>query len=572
MKKNIKRTILALLISTTLVSSCTFIPNTPTYTVLENNNKKSFTIDMGYKTGKNISVSMDFSTFKTKANANGSAPKTTADLSTAQVYLLSLPTNYTGTDPIGSGTVSGSPITLSSITGSFNVVFNNIQGLPSGKAYYIGIKLKDSIGNELIQLNNGGTAWTGTTATTPNFALSSNSVYVSDINNSVSTTYPLLLTARLSNTTGAKIEIVVSTTNGVRSGSISSKLLGVIRIIAGGGTGGNPNTSGTQNATDVGLFQPRRLSIDNSGNIYIADDGNNLVEKVDTAGKIKVIAGGSSAGTANTSGTQNATDVKLSNPAGVAVDNSGNVYIADTFNNLVEKVDTAGKIKIIAGGSSAGTANTSGTQNATDVKLFQPNVVVVDISGNIYISDTNNNLVEKIDTAGKIKVIAGGSSAGIANTSGTQNATGIKLNAPSGLTVDSSGNFYITDTNNKLVEKVDTAGKIKVIAGGSSSGTANTSGTQNATDVQLSNPFSVSVDNAGSIYIADVSISLIEKVDTAGKIKVIAGGSSSGTANTSGTQNATSIGLSNPFGVAIDGLGNVYIADTGNNLIEKLEQ
>ncbi|MEK7434774.1 MAG: hypothetical protein AABZ74_16695, partial [Cyanobacteriota bacterium] len=180
---------------------------------------------------------------------------------------------------------------------------------------------------------------------------------------------------------------------------------------------------------------------------------NDFVEKIDTNGKIKVIAGGGGTLIPDTSGTQNATDIRLNIPSGVVVDTAGNIYITDSSNNLVEKVDTNGKIKRIVGGG-AGSANTSGTQNATDISLSGASGIALDSSGNIYISEQNNNLVSKLNTLDKIKVIAGGSSSGTANTSGTQNATNIKINSPFGIAVDSFGSVYITDQVNNLIEKV----------------------------------------------------------------------------------------------------------------------
>ena len=137
-----KKSITGILLITSLIMSCSF-SNAPTYTVSEYNNKKSFTVDMGYKTGKSLSLAMDIKSYVTKANANGFVKKLTTDISTAQVYLLALPAGYTGTDPIGTGNVTGSPITLTGITGSFNVIFNNVNGLPTGTNYFIGVRLKD---------------------------------------------------------------------------------------------------------------------------------------------------------------------------------------------------------------------------------------------------------------------------------------------------------------------------------------------------------------------------------------------------------------------------------------------
>ncbi|MEK7434773.1 MAG: hypothetical protein AABZ74_16690 [Cyanobacteriota bacterium] len=352
---------------------------------------------------------------------------------------------------------------------------------------------------------------------------------------------------------------------------------GKIKVIAGGQTSPllKPNTSGTQNATNVTLTDPNGLSVDTVGNIYISDTANGLIEKVDTAGKIKVIAGGSSAGTANTSGTQNATNVKLLFPQDLELDSASNIYFSSNSSNIIYRIDTVGKIKVLAGNSttsSSNIANTSGTQNATDISLNAPLGVGIDSAGNLYITKASGS-IDKIDTAGKIKAIIGGTTL-VPNTSGTQNATninfGISSNKVKSGFADSTGNIYILDSSNSELEKIDTAGKIKVIAGGGTE-TPNTLGTQNATDVNLGIFNDVFVDSSNNIYISSVSSNLIQKIDTAGKIKVIAGGSSVGTANTSGTQNATDIKLNNPNGIGMDSLNNVYIVDSLNNLIEKID-
>nr|WP_255479304.1 cell wall-binding repeat-containing protein [Quadrisphaera sp. RL12-1S] len=253
-----------------------------------------------------------------------------------------------------------------------------------------------------------------------------------------------------------------------------------------------------------------------------------------------------------------ATSSALSYPQGVAVDGAGNVYIADTSNHRIEKVDTFGQLSIIAGTGTAG-APTAGP--ATSSALYTPSGVAVDSAGNVYIADTSNHRIEKVNTSGQLSIIAGTGTAG-APTAGA--ATSSTLSYPAGVAVDGAGNVYIADTNSYRIEKVNPSGQLSIIAGTGRQG-APTAGA--ATSSTLNQPYGVGVDGAGNVYIADTFNHRIEKVDTSGQLSVIAGAGTTGAA-TAGA--ATSSALSYPQGVAVDGAGNVYIADTGNNRIEKV--
>ena len=601
MKKNLKKHLSSFVVMT-LVSCTTSVPTNQSETtkeVAENNEKtnvvsilqelsevpKNTNVLKVSDNGAEIKLNMifaDTSNFKIKVNSSGVVEKKLTDVAKVDVYLIQLTAPPTaGSDPLGvanANVVKAFTNVAKTDTGTgFNLIFKGVPTNTATNQYYVGVVVKDTLGNVISKAP--AIPWTGNTlATASNMAITSTGVGV-NATLVVSTATALTLGLPLADAVGVKVSANIGITNGVTP-IISNTLYfnPDIFVIAGNTAGVAPSTV-NQLATSVKLNKPSEVAIDTAGNVYIADNFNHLIEKIDTAGNIKVIAGNSftTGVIPDTSGTQNATSVSLNGPFGVALDSSGNVYIADANNQLVEKIDTAGNIKVIAGNSftTGVIPDTSGTQIATSVSLNFPVNVTLDTVGNVYIADNSNHLIEKIDTTGKIKIIAGNSfTTGVKpDTSGAQIATSVSLNFPWGIASDSTGNVYITDRNNNLIEKIDTAGKIKVIAGNSfTTGVKpDTSGTQIATSVSLNFPYGVAVDNSGNVYISDKGNFLTEKIDTTGKIKVIAGNSfTTGVIPSTVAQIATSVSLNVPWGIAVDSSGNVFIADRNNNLIEKI--
>ena len=295
---------------------------------------------------------------------------------------------------------------------------------------------------------------------------------------------------------------------------------------------------------------------------------------------------------------------KLNAPQGVAVDASGNVYIADYMNNRVRKVDTNGIIRTIAGTGVAGYNGDGGP--ATLAELNLPMCVVVDAAGNIYIDDENNVRIRKINPAGTITTIAGNGTPGY--NGDNIMATAAQLSEAMSMTVDNAGNIYIADSYNQRVRKVDLSGVITTFAGnlpGAGTGTGGFSGDGGpATAAELNWPSSVAIDKHGNVFIADASNNRIRKVDTAGVITTFAtatvgymtidtigilyitGVDIVSTVNAAGIVTtiagngigdftgdggpAISCELDDPADLAIDKLGNIYIADQANNRIRKI--
>jgi sugar lactone lactonase YvrE len=332
----------------------------------------------------------------------------------------------------------------------------------------------------------------------------------------------------------------------------------MIDTVAGTGTAGYSGDGGP--AIAASLYTPYGVAVDNSGNIYIADTFNHRVRKVNASGIITTVAGNGTAGYSGDGGA--ATAAKLNEPFRVAVDSSGNIYIADTYNYRVRKVNTSGIITTVAGNGTAGYSGDGGV--ATAANISYPVGITVDSSGNIYITDLDNYRVRKINTSGIITTVAGNGTAGYSGDGGA--ATAAKLNRSFGVTIDNSGNIYIADTYNYRIRKVNTSGIITTVAGNGTAGYSGDGGA--ATAAKLNYPREIGLDSSGNIYIADQGNNRVRKVNTSGIITTVAGNGTAGYSGDGGA--ATSASLRTPTGVAIDSTGNVFIADYGNNRIRKL--
>ncbi len=333
---------------------------------------------------------------------------------------------------------------------------------------------------------------------------------------------------------------------------------GALILTAGIGTYGFNGDGGP--ATLAQLGGPQGLAIDSTGNLYIADTGNHRIRKVTTAGVISTVAGGGVAGFSGDGGV--ATSAQLNTPMSVAVDSQGNLYIADTYNSRVRKVTTMGVISTVAGGA-AGFSGDGGPATAAAVSAIEG--LAVDSAGNLYIADNGNNRVRKITAAtGVISTVAGNGTQGFSGDGDL--AIAAELFYPQGVAVDAAGNLYIADSGNNRIRRVTAAGIISTIAG---NGTPDFSGDGGlATAAELGYPVGLAVDSAGNLYIADMSNDRIRMVTAAGVISTVAGTGTWGFSGDGGP--GTAAQLNSPNGVATDAAGNLYIADSGNNRIRRV--
>ncbi|HAO79346.1 MAG TPA: hypothetical protein DCQ92_10275 [Verrucomicrobia subdivision 3 bacterium] len=285
----------------------------------------------------------------------------------------------------------------------------------------------------------------------------------------------------------------------------------LITTIAGNGTAGFTGDGGI--ATTGKIYQPYGVAADGFGNVFIADSSNNRIRKVSTNGVMTTVAG---TGVPSFSGDGGAaTNARIYSPEGVALDASGNLYIADTGNNRIRKVDTNGIITTVAGKSSLGFSGDGGA--ATNATLYNPYGIMVDTNGNLFIADTGNNRVRKVDTNGIITTVAGKSSATFSGDGGAATNAGVSAYD---VAVDAGGNLFIADRSNNRVRRVDAYGFITTIAG---TGSPNFSGDGGLATNAGMTAYGVAVDNYGDVYIADRSNNRIRRVDPYGIITTVAG-------------------------------------------------
>jgi uncharacterized protein YjiK len=315
-----------------------------------------------------------------------------------------------------------------------------------------------------------------------------------------------------------------------------------------------------QLATLAELSLPSSVALDGAGNLYIADSAHDRIRKVDaTTHIISTVAGNGDSGYLGDGAL--AIHAALNAPSGVAVDGAGNLYIADTKNNAVRVVSSVtGLISTVAGTGTVGYTGDGGL--ATAATLNQPWGVTVDAAGNLYIADTSNHVIRKVTiSTGTITTVAGNGPAtptGLGGYSGDGGlAASAALNFPHAVTFDAAGNMLIPDSANNRVRKVDTTGKISTLAGTGATGYSGDLGP--ALKAQLWSPEGIAVDPAGNIYIADSQNNAIRKISAAtGNINTMIQ-----TAFGESVTNQQFVGneLSRPIGLALDGYGNLYVAD-----------
>jgi sugar lactone lactonase YvrE len=348
--------------------------------------------------------------------------------------------------------------------------------------------------------------------------------------------------------------------------------------------------TGSYSATDSSVFSPvinpMAVVVDGSGNVYFTDSYGNRVRKVDaTTGVVTTVAGDGTFGYNGNPGTPSATSpsqgfggpaikAKLTQPQGLALDAAGNLYIADSFNNVISKVDTSGVITLFAGTPTSGSFEDGVAAVGANARIRNPQLIALDSAGNLYIADKENNRIRKVDTKGVIRTIAGsggnstttsGGFSGDYDPTSTSPTNGFavlaRLGQPQGVAVDSSGNVYIADTANNRIRMIaaknpngsvpnDSNRTISTVVGGGTGGVSPLASS-------LNGPRGLAIDSSGNLYIADT-----------GNNRILYYNASAQTL----TQVFANVlpALSNPQGIALDSAGNLYVAEGSANRVRKL--
>jgi sugar lactone lactonase YvrE len=300
---------------------------------------------------------------------------------------------------------------------------------------------------------------------------------------------------------------------------------------------------------------PNGVASDASGNLYVADTANNAIRKITPDGVVSTLAG-NAASHGSTDGPGG--EARFLAPFGLAVDGDDNVYVADTFNNLIRKITPDGVVSTLAG-QAGHPGSTDG--NGLLARFRNPWGIAVDVQGNLVVADMSNDTIRKITPAGVVSTLAGQPGAsGYVDGPGGQ----ARFNAPYSVAVDNAGNIYVSDSANDAIRKITSGGVVSTLAGlpgyaGHTDGSGD--------NARFWNPQGLAVDEDGNILVADTGNNAIRKITPGGVVTTVAGSADSGSDPGSP---AAKIHLNSPGGVTVDRSGNIYVADTGNQVIRKL--
>jgi DNA-binding beta-propeller fold protein YncE len=338
-------------------------------------------------------------------------------------------------------------------------------------------------------------------------------------------------------------------------GEATRSMTVVVTTIAGSGEIGNTDGLGS-----AAQFQkPRNIAIDAAGNLYVADTYNHRIRKISPKGKVSTLAGGGPTGLfeggfADGKGSA----ARFNGPVDIAIDPAGNLYVVDTDNHRIRKVSPKGKVSTLAG-SERGFAG----GKVSAARFSEPRGITIDAAGNLYVADSGNNRIRKVSPEGNVSTIAGSGKFGFAD--GIGRAAQFRL--PAGIAIDAAGNLYVADLGNQRIRKISPAREVTTLAGGGPPQDFFTKG-RFADGIgkaaRFAGPVGITIDAAGSLYVADFGNHRIRKISPEGEVSTIGG--KEGLVDGSGSAEQ----FHWPSGVAIDKAGNLYVADTFNHRICKI--
>jgi sugar lactone lactonase YvrE len=321
----------------------------------------------------------------------------------------------------------------------------------------------------------------------------------------------------------------------------------VVTTLAGNGIGGFLDGTGTNSQ----FYNLQGITVDADGNLYIGDSSNYRIRKITSQGTVSTLAGSGTNGYLDGIGSE----AQFKYVVGVAVDTKGNVYVADYDNHRIRKVTPSGAVTTFAG-SGEGFAD---GDRLLDAKFKNPNMLAVDAGGNVYVNDSGNFRIRRIDTAGKVTTLAGSGEQGYLDGIGTE----AKFAAPYGIAVDKKDFVYVCDRGADKIRKISPNGIVTTLAG-SSTGYSDGTGSQ----AIFNNPRGVAVDSNGNVYVADTENHRIRKITPSGVVTTLAGSGKADYGDGIGLEAKFNF----PIGIAVDKNDNIYVDDHLNQRVRKITQ
>jgi sugar lactone lactonase YvrE len=319
-----------------------------------------------------------------------------------------------------------------------------------------------------------------------------------------------------------------------------------VTTLAGNGALGLANGK----AASASFSNPMGIAVDSSGNVYVADSRNNIIRKISTDGMVTTLAGSGVVGSADGKGNS----ASFFFPTALAADAAGNVYVSDTHNSLIRKIAPDGVVTTLAGRLPA---NPVYKKNDT-ARFDNPYGIAADKKGNLFVCDWDKDVIKKISPAGKVTIFAGSGDRG--SRDGISSKASFYL--PEGIVIDSKDNLFIADTYNNMIRKISPDGVVTTLAGKSTKGSADGKGAA----ASFNHPNGITVDKNDNIYVADMGNNKIRKITPDGMVSTFSGSKIHGSAN----GDILSASFYRPYGITIDKNGDLYVADYQNNLIRKI--
>lgn len=328
----------------------------------------------------------------------------------------------------------------------------------------------------------------------------------------------------------------------------------VVTTLAGSGKQGDADGAGAEASFDV----PSGVVVDGSGNVYVGDHLNHRIRKITEGGVVSTFAGGAKGGPKTRAhalqGAVVGRKACFNKPVGLAVDKGGNVFVADKLNHSIRKVTQYGVVDTIAGSGKPDFADGEGGA----ARFNEPHGVAVDESGNVYVADSKNNRIRKITASGNVTTLAGSGIGGNADGQGKE----ASFNGPNSVAIDGSGNVYVGDRGNNRIRKISPNGTVTTLAGSGKPEFADGPGKE----ASFNQPCGIAVDGIGTVYVADTFNNRIRKIGPSGYVTTLVGSGNPGSEDGYGS----AASFNKPYAIAVDAGGAVYVADQLNHKIRKI--